>query len=83
MKGKAGAARMSQMKSLGVVSGTTDLLFYFKGKLHAWDIKVGKDKLSDAQNHFILKVTQQGGEGCEIRSFDEFKEKFKKIINNE
>ena len=45
LKGKAGAARMAGLKALGVVAGITDFIFYYKGVLHAWDIKVGYDKL--------------------------------------
>ena len=82
MKGKAGAARMSQMKALGVCKGVTDFIFYYKGKMYAWDIKVGKDKLRPEQVEFISKVKEQGGDGGEIRSFEEFKEKFEKIVGD-
>ena len=68
LKGRAGAARMAEMKSLGVVKGTTDFIFYFDGKMYAWDIKVGKDKLRPEQVEFISKVKEQGGDGGEIRS---------------
>ncbi|MFM6975702.1 MAG: hypothetical protein ACKOW2_02485 [Sphingobacteriaceae bacterium] len=79
LKGRAGAARMAEMKSLGVVKGTTDFIFYFKGRMYAWDIKVGHDKLRPEQIAFINKVKEQGGDGGEIRSFEEFKEMFRKI----
>ena len=81
LKGRAGAARMAEMKSLGVVKGTTDFIFYFKGRMYAWDIKVGYDKLRPEQLDFINKVKEQGGDGGEIRSFEEFKENIRRIIN--
>ena len=81
LKGRAGAARMAEMKSLGVVKGTTDFIFYFKGRMYAWDIKVGYDKLRPEQIAFINKVKEQGGDGGEIRSFEEFKEMFRRIVN--
>ena len=72
---------MAGLKALGVVAGTTDFIFYYKGVLHAWDIKVGNDKLRPEQIDFIDKVTNNGGEGREIRSFEEFVELIKSIVN--
>jgi len=81
MQGSAGAARMAGLKAIGVMKGTTDLVFYFKGVLHAWDIKVGADKLRPEQLEFIAKVKGQGGEGREIMSFEEFKMLVEEVIN--
>ena len=81
MDGNAGAIRMAKLKSLGVIKGTTDFIFYFKGKMYAWDIKVGRDKLRPEQVEFIAKVKLNGGDGGEIRSLEEFQEKVKEIIS--
>jgi hypothetical protein len=80
LKGTAGAARMAGLKALGVCKGTTDFIFYFKGRMYAWDIKVGHDKLRPEQVEFITKVKEQGGDGGEIRSFEEFKNKVEDVI---
>ena len=80
LKGRAGAARMAEMKALGVCKGVTDFVFYYQGVLHAWDIKIGRDKLRPEQIDFISKVTKQGGEGREIRSFEEFQKLIKEIV---
>lgn len=80
LKGRAGAARMSELKALGVCKGVTDFIFYFGGKMYAWDIKVGKDKLRPEQVDFIAKVKNQGGEGGEIRSFEEFKKMIEEVL---
>lgn len=81
LKGTAGAARMAGLKALGVCKGTTDFIFYFKGRMYAWDIKIGHDKLRPEQVEFITKVKEQGGDGGEIRSFEEFKKLVEEIIS--
>ena len=73
--------KMGQLKSLGVVKGVLDLIFYYKGRMYAFDIKVGKDKLSTEQKEFIAAITKHGGYGCEIRSLEEFQEKIGMILN--
>ena len=73
--------KMGQLKSLGVVKGVLDLIFYYKGRMYAFDIKVGKDKLSTEQKEFIAAITKQGGYGCEIRSLEEFKGKIRSILD--
>ena len=75
--------KMGQLKSLGVVKGVLDLIFYYKGRMYAFDIKVGKDKLSTEQKEFIAAITKHGGYGCEIRSLEEFKEKINRIVSGE
>lgn len=80
MDGNAGAIRMAKLKSLGVIRGTTDFIFYYKGRMYAWDIKVGMDKLRPEQVEFITKVKENGGDGGEVRSLEEFQEKIKGII---
>ena len=59
----------------------SSLIFYYKGRMYAFDIKVGKDKLSTEQKEFIAAITKHGGYGCEIRSLEEFKEKINMILN--
>lgn len=80
MDGRSGAIRMAKLKTLGVIKGTTDFIFYFGGRMYAWDIKIGRDKLRPEQVSFISKVKQQGGDGGEIRSVEEFMEKIKNIL---
>jgi len=72
---------MAGLKALGVCKGTTDFIFYFKGRMYAWDIKIGRDKLRPEQVDFIAKVKEQGGAGGEIRSFEEFQKKIEEVIN--
>lgn len=60
-------------KSIGVLSGVTDLVFYYKSVLYIFDVKVGKDKLSDNQKEFIKAIEKQGGKFYEINSIEEGK----------
>ena len=61
------------MKSLGMVKGVLDFIFYYKKVLHVIDFKVGTDSLSKEQKTFIEQIEDQGGKGYEVRSLDEFK----------
>lgn len=65
---------LSNMKSLGMVKGVLDFMFYYDGVLHVMDFKVGNDRLSPEQKEFIKQIETQGGKGYEIRSLDEFKQ---------
>lgn len=48
--------KMGQLKSLGVVKGVLDLIFYYKGRMYAFDIK-GWDK-QYRQKEFIAAITR-------------------------
>lgn len=65
-------ARLNHQKAIGVVPGVMDLLFFWKGRLYAFDIKIDHDTLSPDQHAFIAAIRSQGGEGYEIRSFEQF-----------
>lgn len=72
--------RLSQAKSVGVLKGVVDLVFYWKGALHTFDIKIGNDKLSDDQKKFIAAIEAQGGTFTEINCFDDFVSQIKKVL---
>jgi hypothetical protein len=71
---------LSNMKSLGMVKGVLDFMFYYKGVLHVIDFKVGNDRLSPEQKTFIAQIESQGGKGYEVRTLEEFKSIIEKII---
>ncbi len=73
---------LSKMKSLGMIKGALDFMFYYKGVLHVMDFKVGKDRLSPEQKQFIKMIESQGGKGCEIRSLEEFQNMLNNILQN-
>lgn len=73
--------RMAQNKAIGVVPGVFDLLFYWRSKLYAFDIKIGADKFSDAQMEFSGAVQRNKGEAHEIRTFDQFCSIFDNIMS--
>jgi len=79
---KESQIKMAQMKSMGMVRGTTDLVFYHAGRLYGFDMKVGADKLSKEQNEFLDALRKQGGGGCEIRSLEQFRSEVECILEN-
>lgn len=71
---------LSHMKSLGMVKGVLDFMFYYGGVLHVIDFKVGADRLSKEQKTFIAQIESQGGKGYEVRTIEEFKNIIDEII---
>lgn len=65
--------QMAIQKSLGVVKGVLDLIFFYGGRMYGLDAKVGSDRLHKEQVEFIDAIRRQGGDGCEFRTFEEFK----------
>jgi hypothetical protein len=72
--------RRSQDKAIGLLPGVWDIVFYWKGILHIFDIKIGSDKLSDNQRRFEESILKQGGSSYEIRTLEEFIAHCKQII---
>lgn len=69
-----------QLKASGVVPGIPDLLFFWRSRLHAFELKTERGVLSD--NQAIVHV-QWGFNGCTphiIRDFETFKLCFLSII---
>lgn len=77
---KAHMIRIMKAKATGLVPGVFDLLFYWKGVLYCFDIKVGRDHLSDEQLKFNSAIVLQGGVCYVIRSQPEFEDIIKKIL---
>ena len=73
--------RRSQDKAKGLLPGVWDLTFYWKGVLHIFDIKVGKDRLSDNQIKFKDAIEAQGGKSYVIEEFSTFEIALKQIFN--
>jgi len=80
---KWGAREISILKPVGLVKGVTDLVFYYKNRLYAFDIKIGADKFKKEQLEFISRVREQGGDGWEIRDLETFKNLILKILKDE
>lgn len=47
-----------------------------------WEIKIGKDRQSDAQKQYQVMIEESGGIYHIVSSFDDFYEKYLIIINN-
>ncbi len=65
--------RLSLNFAIGVVKGVVDLIFYWKSRLHVFDIKLPGDTLSDEQVDFMQKVVNNGGTAHTIINLDQFK----------
>ena len=72
---------ISTRKAIGVVKGVTDLTFYYNGRLHAFDVKLGKDRMSEEQKEFAQRVINQGGTFDIIDDFEKFKITIDSYIN--
>jgi hypothetical protein len=65
-----------------LLPGVWDLVFYWKTCLYIFDVKVGKDKLSENQIRFRDNVISQGGQAHEINELDQFINITKHIFND-
>lgn len=74
--------RLSMNFAIGVVAGVTDLVFYWKGRLHVFDIKIGNDRVSNEQLDFANKVVANGGSAHTIINLPQFKNIFDAIYGN-
>ena len=50
--------------------------------MYGLDAKVGSDRLHKEQVEFIDAIRRQGGDGCEFRTFEEFKEIIGSIVQD-
>lgn len=73
--------RLSLNFAIGVVKGVVDLIFYWKGRLHVFDIKINTDKLSEEQTDFMQKVIFNGGTAHTIIGIEQFKKIFITLHN--
>lgn len=78
--GRNRAFNVAKLKTTGLVPGVFDLLFYWKNCLYCFDIKIGKDKLSENQVKFMLAVSKNGAFCCEIHTFEQFKGNIERIV---
>lgn len=74
-------AILARLKSIGLVPGVYDLLLYRGGTMYGFDVKVGRDKLSDNQKKFQDQVTAQGGRCFTVSSLVEFQTLITQILH--
>lgn len=70
----------TQLKASGVVKGVHDLLFYWKGQLYCFELKVGNNQQSPEQIAWGAAMMAQGAICKEVRDILTFKEIFLSII---
>lgn len=55
-----GKIRGAILKSIGVKSGVSDLIFFHAGKSYALELKSTKGRTSDSQNDFLTRAAAAG-----------------------
>lgn len=71
--------RIAKMKAAGLVPGVADLVFLWE-QCHVFELKVGRNTLSNDQQSFREMVTAIGTQWHEIRDFRTFVTIFSAII---
>jgi hypothetical protein len=69
---------VKRIKSSGTI-GTSDVKAVINGKMIAIEIKIGKDRQSDAQKQYQAKIEKAGGIYWIVKSFDEFYNKYMEL----
>ena len=78
--GKRNKVEAMKLKATGTVAGIPDLLFLWKGRFHAFELKTETGTLSDNQK-FVHKVWKfHGVEVRIVRSLEDFQKIFNGII---
>lgn len=70
---------VKRIKTSGMV-GSSDLKLYINGKIVAVEIKVGRDRQSQAQKEYQERMEKAGGIYLIIRDFDSFYNWFQEFI---
>lgn len=70
------------LKSSGVVAGVHDLHFIWEGKFYVFELKFQNGKQSKEQLLWGECVKAQGAIAYEIRTFEEFKDIFLRILES-
>lgn len=69
---------VKRIKSSGTI-GTSDVKCVINGKMVACEIKIGKDRQSEAQKQYQAKIEKAGGIYWIVKSFDEFYNKYMEL----
>lgn len=86
IKGKTVGVGMYGIKHLqgkfipsGSTRGSADISSTINGRSVKWEVKIGRDKQSDAQKKYQADIEASGGKYFIIRSFDDFIAKWEGI----
>lgn len=71
-----------QWRRSGATPGSADIHAVVKGMYWAIEVKVGRDKQSQAQKNYQASVERAGGRYFIVRTFDEFVEKWENLLHN-
>ena len=71
----------AKLKTMGVVSGVSDLIFLWKGRVYFFELKTKIGKQSKDQIRWESLVKNEGFNYFLIRTFEEFKKEILHLIN--
>lgn len=80
-EGEKNKIRSTIDKAKGVKRGVADFILFWKGKAYPIELKIGKNKQSDAQIEFQMQVELQGIDYFVSNDLDEVKAYILGIIN--
>lgn len=78
--GKRSPIEAAQLKASGVVAGIPDMLFVWKGNMHAFEFKDDKGRVSEAQVLVHQAWTLQGFKTEIVRSLEQFQTLIHEIL---
>ena len=71
----------SKFKAIGVISGVSDLHFFYHGKIYFIELKTETGRLSENQVKWIESISSQGAEVAVIRDLQTFQNYINAILN--
>lgn len=77
---KLSAPQAMKARATGLLSGVWDLHLFWKGQLYLFELKVGRNNLTDNQKEWGETMIQQGATCYVVRTVDEFFDIFTRII---
>lgn len=80
-EGKRTAYEQSIIKSMGLVSGVSDLIILYNSKSLFVELKVGKNNLTENQKIFKENVESRGFEYLVVRDLSELEKNLKEWLN--
>ena len=73
----------AKFKAIGVTAGIPDMALVYQGNTHYFELKVGKNKLSEKQMRVHYEFGKQDIPVNMIYSLIDFKKVIKKLVGNE
>jgi len=80
--GQRSVTEANKFKAIGLVSGVSDLHFFYNGQMYFIELKVETGRLSENQVKWIEAINKQNGEVVVIRDLQTFKNFINDILTS-